>query len=76
MKLLLWITVGFIAVGFLALNSMKKSMEERVAIAIQNKDSMEGKQISTKPVVWWIYGAVLWGIVSIFLIIWSFSIYT
>jgi hypothetical protein len=55
---------------------MKKSMEERVDLAIKNKDSMEVKQISPKPVVWWIWGAVLWGIVSIFLVVCAFSIYT
>lgn len=74
MNLLLWITVGFIVVGFIVLISMKKGMEERVALAIANEDSLEGKQISPKPVIWWIWGAVLWGIVSIFLIVWSFSI--
>lgn len=76
MNLLLWITVGFIVAGFFVLISLKKNMEERVALAIENKDFMEGKQKSPKPVVWWIWGSVLWGIVSIFLIVWSFSVYT
>lgn len=76
MNLLLWMTVGFIVAGFFVLISFKKSMEERVALAIENKDSTEGKQISPKPVVWWIWGSVLWGIVSNFLIVWSFSVYT
>lgn len=75
MNLLLWVTVVFIVVGFIALTSMKKSMENRVALAIESGDSMEGKQISTKPVVWWIVGATVWGLVSILLVVWSFSIY-
>lgn len=75
MNLLLWITVSFIVAGFVALISMKKGMENRVALAIEHEDSMESKQISTKPVVLWIWGVVLWGIVSIFLIVWSFAIY-
>jgi len=75
MFFLLWITVGFIVAGFVVLTSMKKGMEERVALAIENGDSMESKQISTKPVVWWIVGATVWGLVSMLLIVWSFSIY-
>lgn len=49
-------------------------MEERVALAIENKDGMEGKQTSTKPVVWWIVGATVWGLASMLLIVWSFSV--
>lgn len=75
MNLLLWITVCFIVVGFFGLMSMKKSMEERVALAIGNKDGMEDKQASTIPVVWWIVGATVWGFVSMLLIVWTFSIY-
>ncbi|AOV08133.1 hypothetical protein [Sporosarcina ureilytica] len=76
MDLLLWITVGFIIIGFVVLVSMKKSMEMKVALLKENKESVDGKQISPKPVIWWVWGAVLWGIVSIFLIVWSFSVYT
>lgn len=50
-------------------------MEERVALAIGNKDGMEDKQASTIPVVWWIVGATVWGFVSMLLIVWTFSIY-
>lgn len=75
MELLLWITIGFTVIGFVVLVSMKKSMEMKVALIIENKDSMENKQISSKPVVWWIMGATVWGIVSMFLLVWSFSIY-
>ncbi|MEC0239771.1 hypothetical protein P4H66_07855 [Paenibacillus dokdonensis] len=75
MDLLLWIIVGFIIIGFVVLASMKKSMERKVALLIENKESMESKQILTKPVVWWIVGVTVWGLVSIFLIVRSFSIY-
>ncbi|NEU32106.1 hypothetical protein GN156_15225 [bacterium LRH843] len=76
MGLLLWVTVGFIVIGFVFLVSMKKSMERKVALIIENKESMESEPISTKPVVWWIVGATVWGIVSMFLIVRSFSVYT
>ena len=75
MDLLLWIAVGFIVIGFVVLVSLKKSMEMKVTLLIENKESMESKQLSSKPVVWWIMGATVWGIVSMFLIVWSFSIY-
>ena len=75
MNLLLWITVGFIVIGFVVLASMKKSMERKVALIIDNEESTESKQISTKPVVWWIAGATVWGLVSMFLIVRSFSVY-
>ena len=75
MDLLLWVTVGFIVIGFVVLASMKKRMERKVSLIIENEESMESKQISTKPVVWWIVGATVWGLVSMFLIVWSFSVY-
>lgn len=75
MNVLLWITVGFIVIGLFILISMKKSMEERVALAIENMDGMEGNQQSIKPVVWWIVGATVWGLVSMLLIVWFFSVY-
>ena len=75
MDMLLWITVGFIVIGFVVLVSMKKSMEMNVTLIIENNESMESQQIAAKPVVWWIMGATVWGIVSMFLIVWSLSIY-
>jgi len=72
MDLLLWITVGFIVIGFVVLVSMKKSMDGKVALIIGNEES---KQISNKPVIWWIVGATVWGLVSMFLIVRSFSIF-
>ncbi len=73
--LLLWITVGFIIIGIVVLTFMKKNMERKVALIIENQESMESKQILTKPVIWWIVGTTVWGIVSIFLIVRSFSVY-
>ncbi|MED4886236.1 hypothetical protein MKY88_12920 [Lysinibacillus sp. FSL R7-0073] len=75
MNMLLWITLVLIVAGLFVLMSKKKSMEERVAFAIENKDSKEEKQTSTKPVVWWIVGATVWGLVSMLLIVWIFSVY-
>lgn len=76
MDLLLWVTVGFFVIGFVVLVSMKKSMEKKLALIIEDEESMESEQNSPKPIIWWIWGAVFWGIVSIFLILWSFSVYT
>ena len=75
MDLLLWITVGFIVIGFVVLASMKKSMERKVALIIENEESMASKQISNKPIIWWIVGATVWGLVSMFLIVRSFSVF-
>jgi RsiW-degrading membrane proteinase PrsW (M82 family) len=75
MDLLLWITVGFIVIGFVVLVSMKKSMERKVALIKENEESMESKQISNKPVIWWIVGATVWGLVSMFLVVRSISVF-
>ncbi|AOZ91182.1 hypothetical protein [Paenibacillus crassostreae] len=75
MDLLLWITVGFIVIGFVVLVSMKKSMESRVTLIIENEKNIENEQVSNKPVIWWIKGTTVWGLVSMFLIVWSFSVY-
>ena len=75
MDFLLWITVSFIVGGFVILMSMKKSMEKKVALILENEESMESKQASSKPVIWWIVGAMIWGLVSMFLIVQSFSIF-
>lgn len=50
-------------------------MEMKVALIIENEESMESKQISYKPVIWWIVGATVWGIASMFLIVRSFSVF-
>ena len=75
MDLLLWITVGFIVIGIVVLTSMKQGMERKLALIIENEENMESEQNSTKPIVWWIWSCVVWGIVSMFLIVQSFSVY-
>jgi len=75
MDLFLWLTVSFIVIGFVVIAFMKKSMERKVALIIENEENMESKQISNKPVIWWIVGATVWGLVSIFLVVRSFSVY-
>ncbi len=70
MDLLLWITVGFIIIGFVVLASMKKNMESKLAFIKRN---MESKKSSTKSIVWWIVGTAAWGIVSMNLIVLWFS---
>lgn len=73
MDLFFLLTVGFIVIGFVVLVSMKKNMEMKVALLIENEQSITNKQISNKPVIWWIVGVTVWGLVSMFLIVWSFS---
>ncbi|WP_445480530.1 hypothetical protein ACULLL_10405 [Lysinibacillus irui] len=74
MDLLFWITIGFIIIGFVVLTSMKKGMENKVALI---KANMEDEENSSKAnsVIWWILSTTAWGIVSIFLIVWCFHNY-
>ncbi|WP_413378736.1 hypothetical protein [Alkalihalobacillus sp. 1P02AB] len=74
MDLLLWITIGFIIIGFVVLISMKKNMESKLAFIIENMNSEESSE-KTKSIVWWIVSTVAWGIVSMILIIWWFHNY-
>ncbi len=69
--LLLWITIGFIIVGFVVLISMKKGMESKLAFITAN---MENEENSTKAtsIICWIVGTTAWGIVSMILIVWWF----
>lgn len=71
MDLLLWITIGFMIIGFVVLTSMKKSMESKLTLITAN---LEGEESSTKAksIVWWIAGTTAWGIVSMILIVWCF----
>lgn len=68
MDLLLWITIGFIIIGFVVLTSMKKGMESKLAFITAN---MEDEESSTKAksIIWWIVSATAWGIVSMILIV-------
>ncbi len=71
MDLLLWITIGFIIIGFVVLTSMKKRMESKVAFIKVNTED-EGNISKANNVIWWIWGTTAWGIVSIFLVVWCF----
>ncbi|MFC7786895.1 hypothetical protein ACFQWC_20675 [Rossellomorea sp. GCM10028870] len=74
MDLLIWITIGFIIVGFTALNSIKTSMENQLAYIISNLEDEESS-IKAKSIIWWIVSAAAWGIVSMILIVWCFHNY-
>ncbi|MFD2043055.1 hypothetical protein ACFSTA_01895 [Ornithinibacillus salinisoli] len=71
MDLLLWITIGFILIGFVTLTSMKRGMESKLAFI---KANMEDEESSTKAksIIWWIVSTTAWGIMSMILIVWCF----
>ena len=65
--LLLWITIGFVAIGFVVVFSMKKGMESKVVFIKENIEDEENPA-KAKSVIWWIRGTVAWGLVSMFLV--------
>lgn len=71
MDLLLWVTISFIVIGFLVLFFMKKGMEIKLA-HIQKKSEDEENMKKEKSIIWWIRGAVVWGIMSMLLIVLNF----
>lgn len=71
MDLLLWITIGFIIIGFVVLVSMKKRMESKLAFIRENVESEESSR-KAKSIIWWIVSTTAWGIVSMFLVVWWF----
>ncbi|OMC82255.1 hypothetical protein BK128_20605 [Viridibacillus sp. FSL H7-0596] len=71
MDLLLWITIGFIIMGFVVLTSMKKGMESKLAFITANMEGEESS-IKAKSIIWWIVSTTAWGIVSMILIVWCF----
>ncbi|ETT80608.1 hypothetical protein MKZ08_12870 [Viridibacillus sp. FSL R5-0477] len=71
MDLLLWITIGFIIIGFVVLTSMKKGMESKLACITANMEGEESS-IKVKSIIWWIVSLTAWGIVSMILIVWCF----
>ena len=74
MDLLLWITIGFIIIGFVVLASMKKGIEYKVAFIKANMEDEENSSKS-KSVIWWIVSSTAWGIVSMFLVVCCFNHY-
>ncbi|MEN2766062.1 hypothetical protein [Ornithinibacillus xuwenensis] len=71
MDLLLWITIGFIIIGFVVLTSVKKGMERKLASITANMKE-EGSSTKAKSIIWWIVSTTAWGIVSMILISWWF----
>ncbi|MEK5482716.1 hypothetical protein [Viridibacillus sp. FSL R5-0888] len=71
MDLLLWITIGFIIMGFVVLTSMKKGMESKLAFITANMEGEESS-IKAKSIICWIVSTTAWGIVSMILIVWCF----
>jgi hypothetical protein len=71
LDLLLWITFVFIIIGFAVLTSMKKGMESKLPFITANIEDEENSS-KAKSIVWWIVSATVWGIVSMFLIVWCF----
>jgi len=69
MDLLLWITIGFLLIGFVVLTSMKKGMERKIAFIKANRENEENSSKATS-VIWWIWGSTAWGIASMFLVVW------
>lgn len=74
MTFLFWVMTSFTVVGFIVLMSMKKSMEKRIALAIEHEQNLELKRRVTKPVIWWIVGATMWGIISMMFVVWTFTV--
>lgn len=72
MNLLLWITIGFIATGFVVLISLKKSMENKLAYITANNE-VEDSSEKAKSIIWWIVSVTVWGMVSIILVVWWFQ---
>lgn len=74
MDLLLWLTIGFIIIGFVVLTSMKKGIESKVAFIKANMEEEENSS-KAKSVVLWIWSTTAWGIASMFLVVWCFHHY-
>ena len=72
MDSLLWITIGFIMIGFVVLISMKKNMKSKFAFIGANMESEESSR-KAKSIIWWIVSAVVWGIGSMIFIVWWFN---
>ncbi|MGP4064044.1 hypothetical protein ACTWPF_03915 [Oceanobacillus sp. M65] len=74
MNLLLLITIVIIITGFVALASMKKGMESKVAFIKANPEDEENTT-KANSVIWWIVSTTAWGSVSMILVVWWFNYY-
>ncbi|UOE92141.1 hypothetical protein [Alkalihalobacillus sp. LMS39] len=71
MNLFLWITVSFIIIGFVTLVSMKKRMESKLELI---KENPEHNEQEATTIIRWIRATTVWGVVSIFLVVWCFHV--
>ncbi|MCR6098168.1 hypothetical protein HXA31_17860 [Salipaludibacillus agaradhaerens] len=69
MKMVLFLTVSFIIIGFVVVVSMKGKMERKLAFIQENADNHKN---ATTPIILWIVGTTFWGLVSMALIIGMF----
>lgn len=53
----------------------EKNMENRVNILKNIEENNESAQALAKPVIWWIGGATIWGVISIGLVVWTITVY-
>ena len=74
MDLLLWVTIGFVIIGFVVVFSMKKGIESKVVFIKENIED-EGNSSKAKSVILWIWCTVAWGVVSMFLVVLCFKNY-
>ena len=75
MDLLLWITIGFVMIGFVVVFSMKKGIESKVAYIKANVEEEEENLLKARYVILWIWGVAAFGIVSMSLVVWCFQNY-
>ncbi|QKS70494.1 hypothetical protein FLK61_27465 [Paenalkalicoccus suaedae] len=66
-----WLALAFVIVGFTSLLSTKKEMERRLREVQSQPDNVEHSRLLSS-LVWWIVSTVLWGIVSVLLVVWLF----
>lgn len=73
-NLLHWMILFIIVYGFITVASMKKRMENKLArLVAQGENGAYKRNRDMQAIIYWILGTVAWGVVSIFLIIWSFN---
>ncbi|TFD94403.1 hypothetical protein [Jeotgalibacillus sp. R-1-5s-1] len=73
MSALILLNITIITAGFVFLFSMKRKMEWKVAFIKENSEHPDAKAHS-QSVIQWIAAAALWGIISMGLVVWSFSL--
>ncbi|AOM84480.1 hypothetical protein [Salisediminibacterium beveridgei] len=71
MDVYLLIPFGFILAGLIVLLVQKKSMEQDLAFVKAHPDSDEAA-IKQKAIIRWIWSVVIWGVVSMILVVWFF----